>query len=357
MTRRTRIGAIAGVLVVLLVLLGLVMAQPTRSADYEKELVFAFWGGRWEAALKDAVADFEREYGVKISWVAGSSVENLAKIQAQRARPQIDVAIMDDIPALQGKKLGVWAPLDPGALANRGKLFDLAKFPDNEGVGFGTIVFGLFYNKKLFAERKWPPPTSWLDLFRPEFKGHTIMTAMTTTAGVQTLLMFGRLHGGNERNLEPGWRKMKEFAQTVVAFPRNSPILAQHIERGEAWLGVWDNAATGHLASSGAPVEFVIPKEGAPVDVLSIHVIKGAPHPKVAQLLVNYILSEKTQTTLAQKVLIGPLNREVKLEPEVAARVVYGLEQIQKLIVPDLEYVAEQRPAWVERFTKEIATP
>jgi putative spermidine/putrescine transport system substrate-binding protein len=354
MTRRGLIGWITGTLVVLL---GVVIVQPTRSGDYEKELVFAFWGGRWEAALKGALADFEREYGVKISWVAGSSVENLAKIQAQRGRPQIDVAIMDDIPALQGKKLGVWAGLDEGALPNKAKLFDLAKFPDNEGVGFGTIVFGLFYNKKLFAERKWPAPNSWLDLFRPEFKGHTIMTAMTTTAGVQTLLMFSRLHGGDERNLEPGWRKMREFAQTVVAFPRNSPILTQHFERGEAWIGVWDNAAAGHLASTGAPVGFVLPTEGAPVDVLSIHMLKGAPHPKVAQLLINHILSEKTQTTLAQKVLIGPLNREVKLEPEVASRVVYGLEQIQRLIVPDLEYVAEQRPAWVERFTKEIATP
>src|SRR5262245_2860564 len=78
---------------------------PTQAADYEKELVFAFWGGRWEASLKEALADFEQQYGVKISWVAGSSVENLAKIQAQRGRPQIDLAIMDDIPALQGKKL------------------------------------------------------------------------------------------------------------------------------------------------------------------------------------------------------------------------------------------------------------
>jgi putative spermidine/putrescine transport system substrate-binding protein len=330
---------------------------PTQPADYEKDLVFAFWGGRWEASLREALADFEQQYGVKISWVAGSSVENLAKIQAQRGRPQIDLAIMDDIPALQGKKLGVWAKLDDGMLPNKGKLFDLAKFPDNEGSGFGTIVFGLFYNKKLFAERGWSPPTSWLDLFRPEFKGHTIMTSMTSTAGVQTLLIFSRLSGGTERNLEPGWRKMKEFAQTVVAFPRNSPILSQHFERGEAWIGVWDNAAAGQLASTGAPVAFVLPKEGAPVDVLSLHVVKGAPHPKAAHLLINYMLGEKMQPLLAQRVLIGPLNREVKLPPEVAARVVYGAEQIQKLIVPDLDYVAEQRPAWVERFTKEIATP
>jgi spermidine/putrescine-binding protein len=119
MTRRGLIGWITGTLVVLL---GVVIVQPTRSGDYEKELVFAFWGGRWEAALKGALADFEREYGVKISWVAGSSVENLAKIQAQRGRPQIDVAIMDDIPALQGKKLGGWARLDEGALPNKAKL-------------------------------------------------------------------------------------------------------------------------------------------------------------------------------------------------------------------------------------------
>lgn len=245
-----RCGVFGGIVGALIALLSLGVVRPTLSAEYEKELVFAYWGGTWETALKDALADFEREYGVKIAWVAGSSVENLAKIQAQRARPQIDVTIMDDIPALQGKKLGVWAKLDDAVITNRARLFDLAKFPDNEGVGLGTIVFGVVYNKKLFAERGWSPPNSWLDLFRPEFKGHTIMTAMTTTAGIQTLLMFSRLSGGDERNIEPGWRKMKEFAETVVAFPRNSPIFSQHFERGEAWIGVWDNAVAGRLAAT-----------------------------------------------------------------------------------------------------------
>jgi hypothetical protein len=44
------------------------------------------------------------------------------------------------------------------------------------------------------------------------------------------------------------------------------------------------------------------------------------------------------------------------VERAMAAKVPYGPDQIRKLLVPDLEYVAGQRAAWVERFTKEVAT-
>src|SRR4051812_13556574 len=58
----------------------------------DRTLYLAAYGGSYETIMRDKVLPgFERANGVRVAYVAGNSTDTLAKIQAQRARPDIDV--------------------------------------------------------------------------------------------------------------------------------------------------------------------------------------------------------------------------------------------------------------------------
>src|SRR5690606_2749433 len=84
-----------------------------------KTLVLAAYGGSYEQKMKeDLIQKFEKEHGVKVKYITGSSVDTLSKLQAQKDNPQIDVAFLDDGPQAQAKAFGLLAPLDESVVTN-----------------------------------------------------------------------------------------------------------------------------------------------------------------------------------------------------------------------------------------------
>src|SRR5689334_10831260 len=66
------------------------------TASAQKTLYLGAYGGSYETIFRDKVLPpFEQANGVKVAYVAGNSTDTLAKIQAQRAHPDLDVIIVD----------------------------------------------------------------------------------------------------------------------------------------------------------------------------------------------------------------------------------------------------------------------
>lgn len=88
----------------LLVLGGLLVGLLWATASAaENELVVAGYGGSFETIFKQRLGPaFEKRFNVKINFVSGNSTETLARVQAQKDNPQIDVTFVDDGPAFQG---------------------------------------------------------------------------------------------------------------------------------------------------------------------------------------------------------------------------------------------------------------
>ena len=78
------------------------------AACAEPTLYVAGVGGSTEQMYKTKVIPaFEKQHNVKVVYVAGNSTETLAKLQAQKGRQQINVAMMDDGPMYQALQLGL----------------------------------------------------------------------------------------------------------------------------------------------------------------------------------------------------------------------------------------------------------
>ena len=343
------------IVLILFVLLGLGSAKVDLAWSEEKVVHVAGWAGRLGQMFTDLIApDMEKKFGAKIVYTAGKAAENLAKIQAQRKNPQIDVAIVTEVVGIQGMKLGLWDSLDPKIVTNMKNMYETSIIPNQTGVLWAANLFGMVYNPKVFTEKKFLVPTSYNDLFRPEYCGKVIVGPITTDYGLMILLVFARMKGGGEKNTEPGFEMMKKLAPCILSYEKEATRVGDLFAAETGWIAPWSHAETFQMGKKGIPIKFVAPAEGTILMGNSVHMVKGCPNPKMAQEYINLLLGEKVLLAFAENYASVPLNKTVKLPPQVAEYVPNKHEIINKASKVDWDYVTQKREDWAERWAKEI---
>jgi len=324
-------------------------------ASAQQQLVLACYGGGIERYMRDyVIPGFEREYNARVVYLAGKSSDTLARLQAQRNNPQVDVVCLDDGPQAQAISFGLLAKNDPNVVTHLRDLYDFAKNPHDIGAAWGVLTLGLVYNEEALARRGIEPPRSWNDLLRPEFAGHVAVDSISTTYGLHLLIMLARANGGGEHDIEPGFVKMKQLAPSVIDFGTTADVSPYFLQE-DAWVGVWTNMeANAFVAHSGFPMRFVYPDEGGPAVMATVSVVAGAPNPGLAQQFVNYMLSPQVQYTIATELFFGPVNRTVVVPADIAEKITYGEEAVAKVINVDWDLINQHRAAWTDRWNKEI---
>lgn len=324
-------------------------------ARAEATLVLAGYGGSSEALFRTQIlAPFARAHGIQVTYVAGTSASNLARLQAERDKPQIDLAVLDDGPMQQAAMLGLCLPLAPAPVFR--DLYPIATANGGgRAVGLGIVATGLAYNTQVFERNGWPAPTSWTDLGDPRFRGRVLVPSVSNTYGLQTLLALARQGGGNAQNIEPGFAFMAQrVAPDVLSFETSSGTISELFQTGAVVLGVWGNGRAQALAKSGFPIAFVTPKEGAQALLTMACVVNGSHQAALAQALIQDLLSPRVQTLLATRAGWGPTNTTVTLDPVTARSVVYGAQAVANLVPVDWKTVNALRAAWTTRWMREI---
>lgn len=325
-------------------------------AQAQGRLVIAGWGGPFEANFrKDLFREFEQKHNVKIDYVSASSFLNYGRIKSQAANPQVDVILLDDLVQDQARRDGLLAPVDPKIVTNLPDLKKPGRLPDDVGVGFGFTPIGLVYNEKALKAANIPPPTSWLDLYRPELKGRIVMRQITSSYGLYPMLILGRISGGDETNIAPAMQKMRELSPSVIEFVTSGGKESQLLLQEEAWVGGTGPAEAIALIQRGAPMKYVIPKEGTINTIMTASVIKGAPNARLAQEFLNAIISPRGQEQSVIATSFAPLNSKVKMSPEALAALPYNPDEAMKSYDLDFVAVSRDRAAWTEQFNKEVS--
>jgi len=334
-----------------------VLAAGTAEAQ-TNELVVAAWGGKFKEGWdKSLIPNFEKKYGATIVWSVGqNSGGTLAKILAQKDNPQIDVALLDVGPHSQAVKLGLVEKLDLSRLPNSKDLYDVAFEPDNYGIDFAISGTGLIYNAQIFAEQKWAPLESWLDLFRPELKGRIAIHSVRSSSGVDFLLALSRMGGGSEQNVDPGFAKIKELKPSLMTIVISGNELAPLLQQGAVVASTLSIDDYTTIAAKGVPVKFVWPKEGTTGFNETATIIKGRPREsqELAYKFVDLLLSKEEQEANARNIGFGPVNKKAELPPDIAEKVVYGAETLKRLRPTNWQLVNENRAGWIDRWNKEI---
>jgi putative spermidine/putrescine transport system substrate-binding protein len=327
-----------------LVIFALCVVTASTAIAQTKELVVAAFGGAYTEALKKNIAGFEAANNVKVRFVPVSGAEALAKAKAG----EVDVIHADFAWGFRGEAQGLFEKLDPAIVTNLDSLFLKARFSD-----YGVITnfgqYGIAYNPKLVT----PPPTSWFDMFKPQYKGK-VTTAQFDDANVELLVLFAKLNGGSEDNIDPGFKKMAELSRNIDVFYSQHPQLLDLFRSEDIVMARWLRGRVTWANSKGVDLKFAVPKEGALGLVSTVHVVKGRPNKVLALKFVNYLLGKECEIEYARALGYTPSRADLDLH-SLNIDVPYGAQVINTLRIADWRKITPKLGEWKERWDKEIA--
>jgi len=332
--------------------LGAVHAFPGLSLAQARRLVFATFTGSWEEAHKAVVVPHFRanNNNAEMTLDPMLSVDQIAKVKAALSNPPIDVMLHDPGPALVAIDQGL---VDPFPVASSKHYADLIADAQNPmGPAPFFQVVGITYN----PEKIKTPPTSWADIWKPEYKGRVGITNLNSTLGTGWLVEIARSRGGNESNVDAGFKAIEELKPNLGAVAANPGALATLYQQGQVDIGPGNFNAIQILKARGVPVEFAVPKEGAIAFKTTIHVVKNSPNAELAAKLIDSTLAPEVQAKLMDApYLIVPTNTKVKMGGEIAKVLAKDHDDMKKKFVfQDWKKINEQRSAWIERFNRDI---
>ena len=322
----------------------------------QEKIVLGSYGGTIEQFMREvAIPAFEKETGIKVVYVVGTALSNYSKVLATKGRPEIDVYWSNDLTHLGGKLQGLYEKLDPNIVTNLKDVLDVARDAENIGVGSHISLTGIQYNSKKFKEAGWDPPTSWMDLWDPKDKGKLALYSIGVLYSQEFLGLMTRVLGGSEKDIGPAIKKIKELRDTngVVAFPTSPADMDNVMVQEQAWITTNASIRTLALKERGSVLEYVSPKEGAALFMVSFNVVKGAPNPTGAQKFINHMLSVEMQTKAASGIGYAPVNKNAtipaKWEPYMPTP-----KTIDSFIKLDRSVMNKNLDQWIETWNREI---
>jgi putative spermidine/putrescine transport system substrate-binding protein len=301
-------------------------AQPV--AAQQPELVVSTFGIAQEAFRRILFQPFEAECGCKVVVESGNNADRLAKLEARRDNPNIDMAVFLDFTALEAHNKGLVERLDPARLSNFGKLHDFAKDPLGNGMAVGYTAFS---TSIVYRTDKLKDVTSWKDLWRPELKGRVAIPNITTSQAPNVIMMADRSFGGMSEGFAGGIDKLADLKPNIVTFYERGAQVVTLFAQDEIWAAPVGRFNWGNLKRTGLPLAWLRPAEGEAGGVNVMVMIKGSKKADLVYRLMDKWLSAPVQKALADALVDSPVNREVKLSPEIAEVSTYGDEDLAKL--------------------------
>lgn len=133
------------------------------------------------------------------------------------------------------------------------------------------------------------PPTSWADLWKPEYKGRIVAVDDSRVVIGMALLTLGYdVNSTDENQLKEAKQKLIELMPNIRVFDSDSPktpLLAGDVDLGIVWNG------EAFLAQQENPAfQYVFPDEGSIIFYDGMAIPVNAPHPDIAYAWLNYLM-------------------------------------------------------------------
>ena len=319
----------------------------------QTELVINSFGGAYEKKHRELVIEpFEKMHNVKVTVVTAYSADMLAQLRAQKDAPKFDVAHFSGGLEATAAAEGLLAPIKPEQLTNHADLypFAVANIGKGEGPAYSAAVVGMLYD----ANKVKTPPSSWLDVKKPEFSGHLVLTDISNNWGLLGFLAINKAAGGTLDDIKPGLDVVKSVLKGATILSK-SPEIQQAFAQSDAWIAPYAQDYAFTLTNAGLPVKFVQPKEGAVFSPITVNLVKGSKNADLALKFIDFSLRAEASAGWAESFRYSPVNRKAKLSEAAAAQTLSGEEATKTLISFDPIRIGQMRAKWTEEWNRAIA--
>jgi iron(III) transport system substrate-binding protein len=232
---------------------------------------------------------FQKKYGIKVTFLQTYSDAVALRVmnEGKAGRMQGDIFDGQSAPATL-KKQGFVQQWVPDSVARLPK-----PYVDPEGYWAAATLLVVEPGFSTTLVPKGTEPKTWDDLLDPKWKGKM---AWNSNPGGSTGSSFIGLvlhEFGEERGMDYLHRLAK---QDITGVTSGAHDLLNQVIAGEYPIGLQLlNNQVAFSTRQGAPVSW-IPMQPALVIMSGISVIKGAPHPNAAKLLVDFNMSDEGQS-------------------------------------------------------------
>ena len=325
----------------------------SKESKSDKVLNIYSWADIYSPEL---ITAFEKKYNCKVNYdVFANNEELLAKIQAGGA--QYDLIQPSDYMVATMIKLGLLEELNSDKIPNVKKRNTLFKKPPYDPEGKYSVVYtwgitGIVYNTKYVKEI----PTSWADLWKPEYKGRTILLNDSREVIGIGLKKNGFSNSSKDANeIKVAVEDIKKLATNILAF--DTDTVKQKFIAEEAWIGTMWSGDAIFANRDNKNLEFVVPKENVTIWADNLAIPKGAKHKELAQEFINFVFDKEQSIKNYEAIgYINPDKDALELHSEA-----YRNNPIVKTslaAIPKGEWlvdVGEQLPLY-DRYWTEIKT-
>jgi putative spermidine/putrescine transport system substrate-binding protein len=336
---------------------GLLAAPFIRStAAQERTITFAGYSGIFQENYQAAVIEpFMRAHpGIKVTYYAmPNSAQTLGTMRAQKAAPQIDVALFD---VTIGKVATDEGLIDPVTVAEMPVLSELAPaaiVPGVHAIGATFDSLALIYA----PDQVKPAPTSWKALWDPSVKGKIAILGAPDIVGIALTLAVNRMEGGTDfRQFDKGIAKLSDLSPSVLTWdPRPDPYT--FVINGQAVIGVgWNARAQLYSRQSNGKMAAALPEEGSLFQINTLGLVKGAPQGEAARRFMAYALGAEAQKSFTERMFYAPVNTKAQVSPEALASTAASPERMSKMLEVDWLEIAKVRDRMNEQWRRRILT-
>lgn len=289
---------------------------------------------------------FEADTGIHVEYVQLASGETFSRLLAEKENPQVSMVFCSD------------AELFLSTMED--ELF-LQYFTPNleymdeeyyqKADGYYTPYFvgvtAFAVNTEWFEAKNIEYPTSWADLLNPEFE-EQIVFAHPSSSGTAYMYLSTLCQMWGE---DQAFEFLKDLDQNIRHYTKSGTAGPTEVALGEAAIALTMTHDGLKPSAQGYPVEVVVPKDGAGLNIGSMGIIKGGPEDELenAKLFTDWMTSVRGQEILIDA---GTFCIPVNIE----AKVTEGLTPLSELNIIDYDQVwsGENKTKLIDRFMEEV---
>ena len=263
--------------------------------DFDPELVAAaqaegeltVYGSCEEPYLAAAAKNFEKEFGIKVSYLRLSTGEVQAKITEEKGNPSADVWFGGtNDPYNESAKLGLLMAYE----AKNAKNLASPMYRDADGYWYGIYkgILGFMVNTEELKRLNLEAPKGWDDLLKPEYKDK-IWLSNPNTAGTAKLVIntLVQLKGHDE-----SMKYFVELDKNIAQYTKSGSGPSKKVGIGECVIAIgFLHDGITQILDGYDNIALIIPEEGTSFEIGSTAIFEGCAHENAAKLWIEYALS------------------------------------------------------------------
>ncbi len=314
------------------------------------------WGGQWgNAVANNFDAPFQKLTGVEVIQERSSNpADRVTKLKLNLSNQIYDIVSLADSTAPLATAQGVLEELDFSSPRMPNLRRIPGRFRRKDWVAFCYSALGLAYNR---ANVK-VPPTGFADLWDKRFKNRLVIPEISHSVGPYIIPIGAIAAGKDPKDAEAGFEMLKRLVELNPIWAKDTDTLISSLVNGEADISLLYKAQAFTAKDRGADVDWAYPREGALPYMSGCGIAKNTKNLELSESYINLVCDPQVQSwTTRMFNYPGTHPDEIStLPPNLQERAQFTPDHISRLVNLDLDYMADRRGEWTDRWTRIVSS-